>query len=226
MRTILVVPAYNEAARIGAVIRAVRPLADRVIVVDDGSTDRTADVAEAAGGRVIRHVINRGQGAALRTGTMAALSHDAEVIIHFDGDGQHGAESIEAILAPIRDGRADIVYGSRFMGVKSVGMPFSRRILLWGARHFSSLVLGIPKTFTDPQSGLRAMTADAARNIEFSQDRMAHCSEILRNVSRSNYRALEVPVRVTYTEETLSKGQKAADALAIVWQLLLGAMQR
>jgi glycosyltransferase involved in cell wall biosynthesis len=226
MRTFVIVPAYNEEARIGAVVRAVRPLADRVIVVDDGSVDRTADAAAAAGARVVSHVINRGQGAALRTGTAAALAADAEVIVHFDGDGQHGAGSIEALIAPIRDGRADVVYGSRFMGVKSVGMPVSRRVLLWGARLFSTLVLGIPRSFTDPQSGLRAMSAAAARDIRFTQDRMAHCSELLRNVSRSGYRAIEVPVKVLYTDETLSKGQKAVDALRIVWQLVMGAFQR
>lgn len=226
MKTIVIVPAYNESARIGAVIRAVRPLADRVIVVDDGSSDRTADAAAAAGARVISHAVNRGQGAALRTGTAAALAADAELVVHFDGDGQHGAEAIEALIAPIRDGRADVVYGSRFMGVRSVGMPASRRLLLWAARQFSVLVLGIPRSFTDPQSGLRAMSAAAARDIEFTQDRMAHCSELLRNVSRSNYRVVEVPVKVIYTDETISKGQKAVDALRIVWQLVMGAFQR
>ena len=226
MRTTVIVPAYNEATRIGAVIRAVRPLADRVIVVDDGSQDRTAAAAAAAGAKVVTHVINRGQGAALRTGTAAALADGAEIVIHFDGDGQHEAASIGKLIAPIQDGSADIVYGSRFLGERSVGMPLSRRFLLWGARHFSAIVLGIPRRFTDPQSGLRAMCAAAARDIDFHQDRMAHCSELLRNVSRSHYRSIEVPVRVLYTDETLSKGQKAVDALRIVWQLLLGALQR
>jgi glycosyltransferase involved in cell wall biosynthesis len=224
MKVIAVVPAYNEAERIGDVVRAAAARTDGVIVVDDGSTDGTAAAAASAGASVITHVLNRGQGAALKTGTLAALSAGADVVLHIDADGQHDPDAIPALLAALDD--ADVVFGSRFLGVSPEGMPLSRRMLLWAARQFSALALGIPRSFTDPQSGLRAMRAEAAREIDFRQDRMAHCSEILRLVSRSGLRAVEIPVRIVYTKETLKKGQKATDALHIVWQLILGSLHR
>ena len=226
MKVFVVMPAYNERGRIGAVVRRLFPRVDRVIVVDDGSADSTADEARAAGADVVSHVLNRGQGAALKTGTVLAVAEGADVVVHFDADGQHDPETIPTLTAPIVAGGADFVSGSRFLGVTSDGMPLSRKLLLAAARQFSSLVLGIPRTVTDPQSGLRAMTVEAACAIDFTQDRMAHCSEILRIVSRSELRSVEVPVRVLYTAETLAKGQKATDAFKIVWQLLLGAFQR
>jgi glycosyltransferase involved in cell wall biosynthesis len=159
MKVIAVVPSYNEAGRIGAVIRALLPRVGGVIVVDDGSSDESVAEATAAGARVIRHVLNRGQGAALKTGTLAALADGADVVIHFDADGQHDPDAVPTLLAPISGGSADVVLGSRFLGVTSEGMPISRRLLLVAARQFSGLALGIPHRFTDPQSGMRAMTA-------------------------------------------------------------------
>jgi glycosyltransferase involved in cell wall biosynthesis len=226
MQVFAVVPNYNERGRIGAVVRALLPRVQRVIVVDDGSSDGSAEEARAAGADVVQHVLNRGQGAALKTGTVFAVSEGADVIVHFDADGQHDPEAIPTLTAPIIEGRADVVFGSRFLGVTSVGMPFSRRVLLAAARQFSSIVLGIPRHVSDPQSGMRALTPAAAESIDFMQDRMAHCSEILRNAYASELRCVEVPIKVRYTAETLAKGQKAADAFKIVWQLLLGAFQR
>jgi hypothetical protein len=101
-------------------------------------------------------------------------------------------------------------------------MPAGRRALLGAARTFNALAMGIPRSVTDPQSGMRAFTREAARLIDFKQDRMAHCSEILRLATRSGLRWVEVPVRVLYTDETLAKGQKTADALKIAWELLIG----
>lgn len=226
MKVIAVMPAYNEKGRIGAAVRGALRRVEKVIVVDDGSADGSADEARAAGADVVVHVLNRGQGAALKTGTVLALAEGADVVVHVDADGQHDPEAIPSLLAPIVEGRADVVFGSRFLGVKSEGMPLSRRLLLAAARAFSGLVLGLPRTVTDPQSGMRAMTAAAAREVDFTQDRMAHCSEILRLAYRSELRCVEVPIRVIYTADTLAKGQKAGDALKIVWQLLLGSLQR
>ncbi len=226
MRTFAVVPAYNEEKTVGDVVRGLLPAVSEVIVVDDGSSDLTAEAAAAAGALVVRHALNRGQGAALKTGTVLALERDAEVVVHIDADGQHDTESLRQLIAPIERGEADIVYGSRFLGIEAEGMPAGRRALLLLARQFNALCLGVPRTFTDPQSGLRALSAAAARAIDFRQDRMAHCSEILRLVARSSFRTREIPVRVRYSKETLAKGNKATDALGIVWQLLLGSMQR
>lgn len=226
MRTAAVVPAYNEERTVADVVRNLAQRVDDVVAVDDGSADGTAAAARAAGAFVVVHSLNRGQGAALKTGTEAALSRGADIVVHVDADGQHDPSAIDTLVGPLARGEADIVYGSRFLGVTAEGMPASRRALLWAAKQFSSIVLGIPRRITDPQSGLRAMRAEAARTLDFRQDRMAHCSELLRMACRSPYRLIEVPTRVTYTRESLAKGQKAADALRIVWQLLLGSFQR
>lgn len=221
MNVIAVIPAYNEAGRIARTIASVRPHVDGVVVVDDGSSDGTANCV-IRNALLLRHRINRGQGAALRTGTEAALRNRAEIIVHIDADGQHDPSCIPALLDPLRRGEADVVFGSRFLDQAPDGMPLVRRGLLTAARTFNALLAGVPRRVTDPQSGMRAMTAAAARRIECRQDRMAHCTEILRLVTRSSLRWREVPVRVRYTAESLSKGQTSMDALKIAWQLFLG----
>ncbi|MDD5252166.1 MAG: glycosyltransferase family 2 protein [Patescibacteria group bacterium] len=226
MRVVAVVPAYNEGARLGEVVGALLARVDRVVVVDDGSMDDTAARAQAAGATVLRHALNRGQGAALKTGTTFALADGADIVVHYDADGQHDPASLGALIAPIASGEADVVYGSRFLGIKAEGMPFTRQVVLFLARQFSALVLGIPRRITDPQSGLRAMSRAAAVSLDFRQDRMAHCSELLCLVARSRWRVKEIPVRVSYSPETLAKGQFRGGAWRIVWQLLLGSFQR
>ncbi|MFH1077779.1 MAG: glycosyltransferase family 2 protein [Patescibacteria group bacterium] len=225
MKVIAVIPGFREETRIGETVRGVLPYVSAAVVVDDGSGDRTAEAAKEAGAIVVRHRLNRGQGAALKTGTQAALRLGAEAILHIDADGQHDPASIPALLAPLAAGEADVVFGSRFLG-EAVGMPMSRRLLLAAARTFNALAVGVPRRVTDPQSGFRSLTADAARRVDFHQDRMAHCSEILRLVTRSTLRWREVPVRIRYSEESLKKGQKPWDAAAIAWHLFLGIFTR
>ena len=226
MRCFAVIPAYQEAARLPGVLAAVVPHVDGVVVVDDGSHDDTALAAVHPQAYVLRHALNRGQGAALRTGTAAALELGADIIVHLDADGQHDPSYIHSVTDPIRAGHADVVLGSRYLGVEPEGIPPARRALHWGIRQFNRWILGIPATLTDPQSGFRAFSAAAARGLSFHQDRMAHASELLRNVTRSSWRWVEVPVRVTYSAESLRKGQKATDAVKIAWHLVLGAFHR
>ncbi len=225
MKVVAVMPAFREKTRIVAAISGIRPMVDQIVVVDDGSEDGTYEEAMKSDAQVLKHSINRGQGAALKTGTMAALKLGADIVVHIDADGQQDPSAIAKLIAPIQEGKWDVVFGSRFLGVDPEGMPFVRRVVLLLGKMFSHFVLGIPRLMTDPQSGLRAMTAHAARQIDFKQDRMAHCSEILRLVTRSDLRWMEVPVRVSYTKETLAKGNQTSDAFKIVWHLLLGMFQ-
>lgn len=226
MKVVAVIPAYHEATRIGETIAGVLSYVDQVLVVDDGSADETATQARAAGAIVLRHRINRGQGAALKTGTEGALRAGAEIVLHIDADGQHDPTSIPNLLAPLTERRADVVFGSRFLGQAPEGMPTSRRVLLVAARTFNAFAVGVPRRVTDPQSGFRALSAFAARQLDFRQDGMAHCSEILRLVTRSELRWCEVPVRVRYSAESLKKGQKPWEAARIAWQLLLGVFTK
>lgn len=226
MKCIAVVPAYHEEKRIRETILGIKPHVATVLVVDDGSSDHTASVAKDAGAIVVRHVVNRGQGAALKTGTQGAMKLGADVIIHIDADGQHQGEDIPRLLQPIETGEVAVVLGSRFMGVDAIGMPISRKVLLYATRWFNRIVLGIPSRLTDPQSGFRAIHASAIPHLPFTQDGMAHASELLRLLTRSTLTWKEVPIRVRYTEETLQKGNKTTDAIRIVWKLFLGVFQR
>ena len=225
MRVFAVIAAFRETPRVRASVEACLPFVEKVIVVDDGSHDGTAEEAVKGGAIVLQHAINRGQGAALKTGTLAALKMGADCIVHIDADGQHDPSYIPSLLAPIKAGEADVVFGSRFMGIKAVGMPLKRRILMNGIRLFNVFVLGISSRVTDPQTGLRAFHAEAGHKLDFQQDRMAHCSEILQFTTR-HFRWKEVPVQVRYSKETLAKGQWRGGAIRIVWQLLVGAFRK
>jgi glycosyltransferase involved in cell wall biosynthesis len=226
MKVFAVIPAWNEAGRIGEAVKDVQGAVDGVIVVDDGSLDATGEAARVAGATVLRHAVNRGQGAALKTGTEAALRMGADVIVHVDADGQHDASFVSSLVTPIKEEKADVVFGSRFLDITSHEMPIVRRMILSAARLFNTFIIGIPSTVTDPQSGMRAFSRKAALRVDFHQDRMAHCSEILRLVTRSDLKWIEVPIRVRYTPETLAKGQKSGDAFRIVWELFIGAFRR
>lgn len=225
MKVVAVIPAYNEVSRIAATIAEILAQTPYILVVDDGSKDGTGARAREAGARVVTHVLNRGQGAALKTGTHAALRWGADYIVHIDADGQHDPACLPSLLEPLQSAQADVVLSSRFLGVKAEGMPRTRRLVLRAARLFNAYILGVPHVITDPQCGLRAFSAEAAKRIVFSHDGMAHASEILREVTRSGLRWREVPTRIRYSAETLAKGVKTTDAFHIAWQLFLGKFQ-
>jgi glycosyltransferase involved in cell wall biosynthesis len=127
----LVIPAYNEEQAIGKVIRELRAEYGKIIVVDDGSKDATYDVAVREGATALRHLINRGQGAALQTGIQYALLQGAECIVMFDADGQHSASDIPRLVAPIERREADIVLGSRFLEPQlRREIPLGRKLVL------------------------------------------------------------------------------------------------
>jgi glycosyltransferase involved in cell wall biosynthesis len=192
-------------------------------VVDDGSTDETAAVALAHDVWVLRHLINRGQGAAIQTGIDFALGRGAAILVTFDADGQHAAGDVELLLEPIRQGAADIALGSRFLG-RAEGMPQGRWLILKLGVVFTRVVSRV--RVTDTHNGLRALSAAAARRLRITQDRMAHASEILDEIHRLGLRYREVPVTVRYTAGTLAKGQPSGNALAIAGQILFSRFLR
>ena len=160
MRSWIIIPAFNEETRLANVLHGLRDKTFSIVVVDDGSEDRTALVAKNAGAVVLRHLINRGQGAALRTGIQFALEHGAEEIITFDADGQHQPEDLSLLITVLRKTGADLVLGSRFLG-NAPGIPLHRWCLLKLAVVFTRITTGL--NLTDVHNGLRAMTAEAAR---------------------------------------------------------------
>jgi glycosyltransferase involved in cell wall biosynthesis len=218
MRVFCIIPALNEEKTIGEVVKKVKPLVDEIVLVDDGSSDKTAEIAAEFGAVVLRHLINRGQGASLETGNQYALRHGAEIIFHFDADGQFSVADISVVLAPLRSGEADAVLGSRFLEKKS-NLPFLKeKVFMPIARLVNRWLLGV--VLTDPQSGFRAATAVAWRKIEIKQNGMAHCSEIIAKIFKNKLRVVEVPITVSYTEF----GQHFGGGVKIVKDLLLAKL--
>lgn len=227
MAVAIIIPAYNEEKMIAEVIKDVRTTYSHVFVIDDGSTDRTAEVAAAAGAKVLRHVINRGQGAALQTGLRAALLDGADIIVTFDADGQMSVADISTLTAPIEAGLKDVVLGSRFLSSVNLPantMPFLRKITLKAGLVFTKLTTGLK--LTDTHNGLRAFSREAVAKLNLRCDRMAHASEILEEIARHNLRYQEVPVTIKYTDYSIKKGQKLSGAFRIIKDLIISSWVR
>jgi len=218
MKIFCIIPAYNEAETIVKIIEEVKPLVDEVVVVDDGSTDDTYKLAKTQGITVLQHIINKGQGAALQTGNEYAINNGADIIVHFDADGQFLAKEIKDMVAPIILGKADIVFGSRFLGKKS-NMPwFKKNIIMPMAKIINKIAFNI--SLTDPQNGFRAMTAKAAKKIIIEHNGMAHCSEIIFKAFKNNLDIKEVPTTIIYH----NFGQKFSGGIKIIKDLFIAKL--
>lgn len=213
MKITCVIPAYNESKNILKVIDKVTPLVDEVIVVDDCSTDNTYELIKNSSIISLKHLINRGQGAALQTGNDYALKNGADIVVHFDGDDQFKAEEIKDILRPIVEGRADAVFGSRFLG--SANFPFTKRYIIMPLARLINRMFGIK--MSDPQSGFRALNHQTLSQIKIENRGMAHCSELLHKTFKTGARVLEVPITVTYHEF----GQSFGGGFKIIKDLLI-----
>jgi polyprenyl-phospho-N-acetylgalactosaminyl synthase len=197
-KTAIVIAAYNEGKHIASVVREVKAAGHKwVIVVDDGSKDDTYATAKKAGADTLRHVINRGQGAALRTGIHYALEHGAQHIVTYDADGQFVASEIKKVLKPVLEGRRDVALGSRFLG-KTKNMSTGKRIVLKLGAIVTYIFSGIK--LTDSHNGFRAFNRKAAKNIKITFDRMEHASEIIEEIAKHRFTYTEVPVTVIYHE--------------------------
>ena len=218
-KVFICIAAYHEAAVIDEVVRKVVPIYPNVVVVDDGSSDNTYEEARKNAPYVLRHVVNRGQGASLQTAISYALQQGAEYVVTFDADGQHRIEDVEKMVTPILEGEADVCYGSRFLG-ETINMPTSRRFVLKGGVIFSRLVHRVD--VSDAHNGLRCLSRDAAKKMDITMDGMAHASEFISFVRRLKLRMKEIPVQIRYTEHSLAKGQRAINAVKIVADYFLG----
>ena len=219
----VVIAAYNEVGVIARVVGEVRRCGYTVLLIDDGSTDATAATAEKAGAVVIRHPVNLGQGAALQTGIEYALHEGADVIVTFDADGQHRVADIDVLIDAMAKHNADFVFGSRVLG-GAINLPPTRRLLLKAATWFTRMTSGL--SVTDTHNGLRAMTRRGARAIRLRQNRMAHASEFLNQVSASRLKYIEVPVTIEYSAYSLAKGQKLGNSLSILVDLSAQSLHR
>jgi glycosyltransferase involved in cell wall biosynthesis len=196
-KVLVAIPAYNEEVAIGSVILKARMYAARVIVIDDGSTDNTAEVARLAGATVISHGHNEGKGAGIRDAFAFAKRAGADILVLVDGDGQHDPEEIPRLIGPILEDEADFVNGSRFLGnAGGNNVPRYRRL----GQEILTLVTntGTRRKVTDTQSGFRAFSKKTFGCFSFKQNGMAIESEMLIDASTAGIRMKEVPISVRY----------------------------
>lgn len=192
----VVIPAYNEADNIGYVLDQIPAevcgLPTAVLVVDDGSRDGTEDVAEAHGAVVARHVVNRGGGAALRTGYRLMVDSEAAIVVTLDADGQHLPSEMPNLVRPVLEGEADVAHGSRVLGHAEQN-HFAREL---GIVFFNRLVSFITRTHvTDCSNGYRAVRTSVLPQLVLKQEQF-HTSEFLIEAIKRGIPAVEVPVTV------------------------------
>lgn len=212
-------PLYNEASVVRAVVAEALTTFPNIVCVDDGSSDDSAREAELGGAVVVRHPINLGQGAALRTGLDYALQDEnAEYFVTFDSDGQHRVADALSMVARLEEEPVDIIVGSRFLDDRTQA-GLLKKVVLKLAIQFERMSTGV--RLTDAHNGLRAMNRTAASAIEIDQNRMAHASEIVAEIGRKKLRYAEQPVHVIYTDYSKSKGQSIWNSINILNDLFI-----
>ena len=197
-KIVAVIPAYNEERFIGSVVLKARHHASTVVVVDDGSADDTAQVAEDAGAVVLRHEVNQGKGAALNTGFSKARALGAEAVALLDGDGQHRPDDIPDMLRPVLAGKADMVVGSRYLGVES-DIPWYRKLGQGAITRLTNASSGVPST--DSWSGYRAFSARALECIRFREGGWGVDPEFQFQAKEHGLEVVEVPIVAIYEEQ-------------------------
>lgn len=220
MKVIAYLPALNEAATIGRVLDSIPDTMPGVtavqkFVVDDGSTDGTADLARRHGATVVRHEENLGTGKTFVSGVTAGLNAGADIIVSIDADGQFQGEDVPRLIAPILSGRADVALCTRFGARQLVGvMPWPKRAGNWALTRLISVIAG--RRFTDVSCGFRAFTRDAALRVDIHSD-YEPLHESLLNWSRSRMRIAEVSIPVL-AERPLGDSRMMRSTIAYAWR--------
>lgn len=220
LNTYVVVPAYNEEKTIGMVLERLLEYFKKseIIVINDGSKDRTKDIAEKKGVVVLSHLVNRGLGGALGTGIKYALLKGAEIVLTFDADGQHRIEDALKVMKPVIEGKVDFAVGSRLKG-DVTQMPFVKRLGNSILDFITAAFAG--KYVTDSQSGLRCLNRKCASKLRITCDRYAVSSEIIIEAAKNRCKISEVPIKAVYTEYTKKKGTNIIEGIKIAFDLII-----
>lgn len=223
VNTCVIIPAFNEAKVLGAVVKELRETFQNVVVVDDGSTDRTGAVARRSGATLVPHPLNLGQGAALQTGIEYALRDPGtRFFVTYDADGQHRVEDAKRMIDYIRrKPDLDLLLGSRFIG-GTEGMSGTKRIILKAAVLFNSVITGV--RLSDAHNGLRVLHRRFASELKIRHADMSHASELLEMVGDDRFRYEEFPVTIRYTKYSTRKGQSMLNSLNIAFDLILSKL--
>lgn len=209
----IVIPAFNEAGSIGKVIKDLLSCGyTNIIVIDDGSSDETAGIVEDFNVFLIKHPVNMGPGAAIKTGIDFALLKNADIIVTFDADGQHLAKDIYGLAKPIITNKAEITLGNRFLN-NSSKVPIFKKIILKAGAMLMFLMYGILSS--DSHNGLKAISRSAASRIDIKSNGWEYCSEIIEEIMLKKIKYQEVPVTVKYSDYSIKKGQKIYNSFYI-----------
>ena len=215
----VILPFYNEEEVIEKVLRELIASNYQVVAIDDGSTDRSNEIARKMNCVLLKHPSNFGQGAALQTGiSFARLNPKIEYFITFDSDGQHQVSDINHMLKPLVNGETDFVFGTRFQDDKTK-FPFFKRIVLRAAIKYTQLSTGV--AITDTHNGFRAFNKLAAKRINLNFSGMTHASEFVEKAGQSGLSIKEVPVHILYTKYSKRKGQSLWNSINILTDLFL-----
>ncbi len=220
-KTLVIIPAFNEGRHIQGVLKSLA-LAEfkNIVVIDDGSSDDTEFFATQAGATVLTHEINRGMGASTQTGINWGISQDFDYFLTIDGDGQQSVKDLKRVLLALD--KNECVIGSRFLERNKI--PLFRYVANKIANVLTGIFFGV--WITDSQSGMRGFSLKVAKSLDLHSDGFEFCSDFIREVSFSGYEIKEVPISVSYTPQTMDKGQNLAEGLKTFGKLCLRAMMR
>ena len=195
-RAIIIVPCYNEELSIATTVKQLESSGYDYVIVNDGSNDKSLNILLKSNANVILHEINKGQGAALRTGFHFAVLNDYDYVIHFDADGQHEISNVPELLEKLIEDKYDIVFGSRFLDNAKRSVPLLKRVILSLARYFEYFRTGI--LLSDAHCGLRGLKVESCKHMDLKANGMAHASEILSETKRLKLKYTELAVNVNY----------------------------
>ena len=202
MKVIIGIPAFNEEKNIGAIVAKLKQKYEKILVCDDGSLDMTSTIASSMGAHVVKHEKNLGYGSAIKTIFQEAKKFEGDVLVTFDADGQHQISEIDSMLKPILENKADLVIGSRFLG-KTQDLPKYRKV---GIKAITGLTNTVTNSkITDSQSGFRAYGKKALSEIIPTESGMGISTEILIKASKKQLKLAEVPITITYEDNTHSQ---------------------
>ena len=192
------IPAFNEERTIAKLVLQAQKYVDVVLVCDDGSEDSTSEIAERMGANVIKHEKNMGYGAAIKTLFTMARELKADILVTFDGDGQHDPREIPQLVEPVLEKKADIILGSRFLGSEENGVP---RYRSWGIKLISKLTGAASNhKFHDAQCGFRVYGRKALNGLNLVENGMGSSVEILMKAKKQGLTVAEVPTKCKYSE--------------------------
>lgn len=220
-RILLIIPAYNEEGKIGKVLNYIPECVDEVIVINDGSTDKTYEEAKQFGVKIISHEKNRGVGAAIRTGIDYAIKNSFDICVITSGDNQFSQSEVCNLVKPIIEENYDFVHSSRYLGDKPVRQPFFRRITTQLYSFFFQIVTGV--RVSDASNGFRAFKTEIFKEINIWQDWLDRYElepYLLIKVAKGDYRLKQVPCTKYFPKEGYTKMKPIVDWYRITKPLL------